>query len=886
MQDNRYLVLDDQDLLVDAVIKDKSERKHPVSNIQNSICKILPEVLKPTRYIGNEINSVRKELFNLPIIRFALAFPDIYEVGMSHLGLKILYGILNSIEDVWAERVFAPWIDMEEKMRSEHIELFSLESFTPLRQFDIIGFSLQYEMCYTNVLNMLELAKIPLMSKDRDDSYPLIIAGGPCAFNPEPIADFIDLFVIGDGEEVILEIIDCYRKNKGKANILRKMAEIEGVYVPSLYPLEEQPDGTLTVKKGVLIKKRVVSDINNVSYLSKYIVPFMKPIHDRAIIEVMRGCSRGCRFCQAGMIYRPVRERSPLIVESLAEDIIKDTGYEELSLSSLSSCDYSAISFVVDSLIDKLGKKHVSISLPSLRTDAFSVDLAKKIESVRKTGLTFAPESATERMQRVINKGISRDQVLSTIKDAFSSGWESVKLYFLLGLPTETDEDIKEIAELVKSALRTAQEFNKRASLNISVSTFVPKAHTPFQWERQITIEEIQQKQKLLLDNIGRNNRINISFNSPELSLMEGIFARGDRRLCRVLYEAHKLGCKLDGWSEHFNFNAWMSAFKKCQVDPYTYIKERKLDQVLPYDHIDTYVTKSFLLSERQKALNAELTPDCRLGKCSNCGICDKGKRVKLSISPRELPATSIAKSFNNRTNFLKASRIRFKFAKKSELRFISHLDVVNAFTRAFRRAEIPIAYSQGFNPHPKISFGSALAVGITSSAEFADIDLETYISPEDFLLQCNRKLPKGLEIIKAKEIPLNTPSLMSQNSFSVYTIFIQGLDCQNIDFESRISSIMHKDSILINRLRGKDKVDKVIDIKPYIANIELLDFSKDSIKLKIMIGDGKVRPEEVVNLIVLGSEYQRSSVKKFFTLDMHKLDFFLENQGQFFSPI
>lgn len=886
MQDNRYLMLDDQDLLVDAVIKDKLEKKHPVSNIQNSIFKILPEVLKPTRYIGNEINSIRKELFNLPIIRFALAFPDVYEVGMSHLGLKILYGILNSIEDVWAERVFAPWIDMEEKMRSEHIELFSLESFTPLRQFDIIGFSLQYEMCYTNVLNMLELAKIPLMSKDRDDSYPLIIAGGPCAFNPEPIADFIDLFVIGDGEEVILEIIDCYRKNKGKANILRKMAEIGGVYVPSLYPLEEQPDGTLTVKKGVLIKKRVVSDINNVSYLSKYIVPFMKPIHDRAIIEVMRGCSRGCRFCQAGIIYRPVRERSPLIVESLAEDIIKDTGYEELSLSSLSSCDYSAISFVVDSLIDKLGKKHVSISLPSLRTDAFSVDLAKKIESVRKTGLTFAPESATERMQRVINKGISRDQVLSTIKDAFSSGWESVKLYFLLGLPSETDEDIKEIAELIKSALRTAQEFNKRASLNISVSTFVPKAHTPFQWERQITIEEIQQKQKLLLDNIGRNNRINISFNSPELSLMEGIFARGDRRLCRVLYEAHKLGCKLDGWSEHFNFNAWMSAFKKCQIDPYTYIKERKLDQVLPYDHIDTYITKSFLLSERQKALNAELTPDCRLGKCSNCGICEKGKRVKLSISPSKLPATSIAKSFNNRTNFLKASRIRFKFAKKSELRFISHLDVINAFTRAFRRAEIPIAYSQGFNPHPKISLGSALAVGITSSAEFADIDLETYISPDDFLLQCNRKLPKGLEIIKAKEIPLNTPSLMSQNSFSVYTIFVQGLDRQNIDFESRISSIMHKDSILINRLRGKDKVDRVIDIKPYIANIELLDFSKDSIKLKIMIGDGKVRPEEIVNLIVLGSEYQRSSVKKFFTLDIHKLDFFLENQGQFFSPI
>ncbi len=831
--------------------------------------------------------SVKKDLSNLPIIRFALAFPDIYEVGMSHLGLKILYGILNSIEDVWAERVFAPWIDMEEKMRSEHLPLFSLESFTPLREFDIIGFSLQYEMCYTNVLNMLELANIPLFSKDRDDSYPLIIAGGPCAFNPEPIADFIDLFVIGDGEEVILEIIDCYRANKGKSNILEKMAQIEGVYVPSLFPLEEQPDGTLTVKKGIKIKKRVIKDINNISHLSKYIVPYMKPIHDRAIIEVMRGCSRGCRFCQAGMIYRPVRERSAEIVENLAENIINDTGYEELSLSSLSSCDYSAINFVVDSLIDKLGEKHVSISLPSLRTDAFSVDLAKKIQSVKKTGLTFAPESASQRMQRVINKGISRDQVLSTISDAFSSGWETVKLYFLLGLPSETDEDIKEIAELVKSALGVAKKLNKRAELNISVSTFVPKAHTPFQWERQITIEEIRQKQNLLLNKIGKNSKINISFNSPELSLMEGVFARGDRRLCRVLYEAHKLGCKLDGWSEHFNFSAWISAFKKCQIDPYDYLKERKIDQVLPYDHIDTYITKNFLLLERNKALNAEITPDCRLGTCSNCGVCRKAKNRILDVEHKK--TAQISTSFNKKDIVSKIYRIRFKFAKKSELRFISHLDMINAFTRAFRRAEIPIAFSQGFNPHPKISFGSALAVGITSSAEFADIDLKNYISPEDFILLVNQKLPKGLEIIKAKEIPANTPSLMSQNSFSVYKISISGLDCRNIDFESRINSIIHKDSILVNRFRDKDKTDKVIDIKPYIRSIELLNSCENSIELKIMIGDGgqsKVRPEEVINLIISGSEIQGSEVKKFFTLDIHKFEFFLENQGQLFSPI
>ena len=923
------------------------DSKSKIKNQKSKILKILPTVSKPTRYLGNEVNAVKKELNNPEQVRFALAFPDIYDVGMSHLGLKILYQILNSRDDVWSERVYAPWIDMEKKMRAKGIPLFTMESASPLRDFDIIGFSLQYEMSYTNVLNMLELAQIPLLATDRVGvdarAYPLIIAGGPCVFNPEPMADFIDLFVIGDGEEVITEIVDCYKahRDRDKKELLGKMAGIEGVYVPSLASVEEQPDGILVVTKYPMdaersinpessmqtpvlrVRKRIVKDLDSAPYPVDYLVPYMRPIHDRAIIEIMRGCSRGCRFCQAGMIYRPVREKASAVVERLADELIKNTGYEELSLSSLSTCDHSSIYEIVHRLSESLGmEKHVSISLPSLRIDAFSIGMAQKLGSTGRTGLTFAPEVATQRMQNVINKYIPRSEVLSTVEDAFSTGWNSLKLYFMIGLPTETEEDVVEIAHLVKEILDVALRINRRASLNVSVSTFVPKAHTPFQWERQSSMDEIQQKQKLLMDKMRSflprsrrsDRRVNVSFHSPQVSYLEGVFARGDRRLGQVLLAAHTLGCKLDGWSESFDFDAWMQAFTQCRIDPDVYQNARRHDQVMPWDHIDACLRKDFLLAERDRAYGSELTPDCRQGVCTECGVRDmldagcwmldaSGTRREGDAARLRVPASPLkAKPSVPASQKHPVTKIRFQFAKREEVKFISHLNLLNTFTRAFRRAGIPIAYSHGFNPHPKISFGSVLPVGTTSECEFADIDFEAYIEPDDFIARTNDQLPPGLEILEAWAVPLKTQSLMAQISMASYIVRVpvgEGF------IPSRIHSILNMDHIWIERsrkaqhslqstakrARHKSKTSSFVDIKPFIRSIRLLEHIGETLELEMMLGEGKegkARPEEVVRLIVDGftqlSLHDQESILS--ATEIRRIGIFIEHQGQLFSPM
>jgi len=933
-----------------------------MENQKSKILEILPTISKPTRYLGDELNSVKKEVTSdASLVRFALAFPDIYDVGMSHLGLKILYQILNSMNDVWAERVYAPWVDMERKMRNSlqgtgirdqsivvtpddyslipvpfsEIPLFSLESASPLRDFDIVGFSLQYEMSYTNVLNMLELAQIPLLASERDGDYPLIIAGGPCAFNPEPMADFIDLFVIGDGEEVITEIVDCYRthRDKDRKKLLSKMADIEGVYVPSSASIEEQPDGTLTVSLAKRVRKRIVENLNIAPYPVDYLVPFMRPIHDRAIIEVMRGCSRGCRFCQAGMIYRPVRERSLAVVKRLAEELVSKTGYEELSLSSLSTCDHGSIYEIVQQLVESPGtKKHVSISLPSLRMDAFSIELAQELGSTGKTGLTFAPEVATERMQRVINKEIRSSEVLSTVESAFSTGWDSLKLYFMIGLPTETEEDVAEIAYLVKEALHVALRANRKANLSVSVSTFVPKAHTPFQWERQLSIDEVQQRQTLLMGGIGRNRRVKVSFHSPQVSYLEGVFARGDRRLGQVLRAAHALGCKLDGWGECFNFDAWMQAFAQCGIDPGVYHKARKHDQTMPWDHIDACLTKDFLLAERDRAYKHELTPDCRWGKCTRCGVCSMLDNPASSI---QSPTHPLTHSPTHPVSSIQhpVSRIRFQFAKREEVKFISHLDLLNTFTRAFRRAEIPVAYSHGFNPHPKISFGSVLPVGTTSEAEFADVDLEStlYAGTDDFIVRVNDQLPPGLELLEAQEIPLKSEPLMAQISLASYIVALDarylildaGIQHLESSIQNQVSKILNMDHIWIERsrkskkqafenprVRGDQGADAPrVDIKPLVKSIRFRGFrplkppgvlggdAPLALEFEMVLGDGKagkVRPEEVIHLILDGlisswadrliSPLAHKPISP--SIEIRKTGSFVECLGQLFSPM
>ncbi|MGB9976110.1 TIGR03960 family B12-binding radical SAM protein [Thermovenabulum sp.] len=614
-------------------------------NLEKTLDRILLRVSKPTRYTGNELNSVKKVEGEFKV-RVALAFPDVYEVGMSHLGLRILYHLLNEREDVFAERVFAPWVDFEEQMRKEKIPLFSLESKTPLKKFDFIGFSLQYEMSYSNILNMLELSGIPIKSRDRKDKDPLIMAGGPCAFNPEPLSDIIDFFVIGEAEEVIHEIIDLYVYSRNKNNFNRmdfllKLAQIEGIYVPSLYEPVYNENGTLKEIKPLYknlpakIKKRVVKDLDKAYYPTKIIVPYMDIVHDRAVLEIFRGCTRGCRFCQAGMIYRPVREKNVKTLHNLAKRIIENTGYEEVSLASLSTSDYSSLRELVEILTDEFRNCAVGLSLPSLRIDSFTIDIAKKIQEIKKTGLTFAPEAGTQRLRNVINKGVTEEDLLCSVRGAFLAGWNNVKLYFMIGLPTETYEDLAGIADLAKGVIREYREIKgntKGVQVTVSTSVFVPKPFTPFQWESQIPLQEVENRQNFLKKNL-KGLGINYNWHDSKLSYLEAVFSRGDRKLGEVLIKAHKKGCKFDGWNELFSFEKWMEAFKEANIDPDFYaLREREEKECFPWEIIDPGIDREFLWEERKKSFRGEVTPDCRFNRCNNCGILKLRKGINCGI--------------------------------------------------------------------------------------------------------------------------------------------------------------------------------------------------------------------------------------------------------------
>lgn len=597
--------------------------------------EILYNVTKPARYIGNELNSINKKPEEV-LIRFAFCFPDIYEVGMSHLGMRILYHMLNDREDTFCERVFAPWTDMEDEMRKRNIRLFGLESKDEITRFDFVGFTLQYEMSYTNIVNMLDLAGIPLRSEHRGNGYPFVICGGPCAYNPEPLWEIADIFVIGEGEEVINEILDYYKKwkqsNKGsRKDFLESIAGIKGVYIPSLYKVSYNEDGTLKDFYPVderypdRIQKRIIKNLNHVYFPEKIIVPYLDIVHDRIMLEVFRGCTRGCRFCQAGMIYRPVREKPKDRILEDAKTLIRSTGYEELSLSSLSICDYSDIEGLVNEVIKEHEKDKVGVSLPSLRIDAFSVDLAKEIQKVRKTGLTFAPEAGSQRMRDVINKGVNEEDLIKSVTSAFESGWSGIKLYFMIGLPGETNEDIQGIAELaykVVDCYYQVPKENRKPGLNVTVSasSFVPKPFTPFQWEPQDTMEALKEKQYFLKSKI-RHRNISYSYHESPVSFLEGVFSRGDRKLSDVLIKAWEKGCKFDGWAEHFRFDLWIDSFNECGIDPSFYAnRKREHDEMLPWDHIDIGVSKGYLISENKRAQSGELTNDCRVG-CTSCGI-------------------------------------------------------------------------------------------------------------------------------------------------------------------------------------------------------------------------------------------------------------------------
>ncbi len=600
--------------------------------IKKEVEKILQFVQKPARYVGGELNSVIKDA-NEVDLRYAFCFPDTYEIGMSHLGMKILYGLVNNRDDAWCERVFAPDNDMEELMRKNNVPLFALESGDYIKDFDIIGFTLQYELSYTNVLNMLDLAGVPIWSKDRTELTPIVCVGGPCACNPEPIADFCDIVFLGDGEESTNEVLDllkeCKKNGSTKHEFLLKAMKIQGVYVPSFYEPSYNSDETLKELKPLYnapakIKKAVVSDMNSVYYPDKFVVPFINIVHDRAVEEIFRGCIRGCRFCQAGFIYRPIREKSVETINRQAKALIDSTGYDEISLCSLSTSDHSRVNEMLSSLIDWTVKDKINLSLPSLRVDNFSDDLVEKLNKVRKSGLTFAPEAGTQRMRDVINKNVTEEEVLRTCNKAFDNGWTTVKLYFMMGLPTETMEDIEGIADLgMKVVEAFAKNQNKQkgtgVQVSISCSSFIPKPFTPFQWEPEDNMKSLKAKQEHLLASIP-TKKIKVSYHETPTSLLEGVLARGDRRLSSVIYDAFLSGCKFDSWGEQFKFDAWMNAFEKHNIDPLFYTqRKREFSELLPWDHLDYGVSRKFLEKENLKAHSNVTTPHCRI-KCSGCG--------------------------------------------------------------------------------------------------------------------------------------------------------------------------------------------------------------------------------------------------------------------------
>ncbi len=593
--------------------------------------RILPTVQKPARYTGGEYNEIKKDLTDVRV-RVAFCFPDTYEIGMSNVGMRILYGIMNNMDGVWCERVFAPWGDMEEAMKMNGLPLWALESQSPVKDFDMIAFTIGYEMCYTNILNMLRLSGVPLYAKERQGLHNIVFAGGVCAYNPEPLAEFIDFFALGEGEDITCEIVSLYDRAKAegwtKDAFLLEVSKIPGIYVPSFYEHSYKEDGTLaaiTPLNGAPAKvtKRIVEDLDAAYFPTRMIVPSTEIVHDRANLEVFRGCIRGCRFCQAGFTCRPVRKKSPEVLYRQAVETMEDSGHNEITLSSLSTSDYRGLKELTDELIPYCESHRINLSVPSLRADNFSVELMQKLQTLRKSGLTFAPEAGTQRLRDVINKNLTEDEILSSCANAFSGGWNNVKLYFMLGLPTETDEDVLGIAELVYKVIKTWQEnaSNKKRGLRVHVATayFVPKPHTPFQWEKQITPEEYLRRCRLLKSHF-YSKYVEYNYHTPDISRLESVTARGDRRLGPVLVKAMENGAKLDGWDEYFDYSAWMNAFEECGVDPEYYtVRGFEEDELLPWDTVDVGISKKFLLRERKRAYEGVVTPDCREG-CAGCG--------------------------------------------------------------------------------------------------------------------------------------------------------------------------------------------------------------------------------------------------------------------------
>lgn len=809
-------------------------------------------VEKPARYMGGEMGSVRKTAAEL---RIALAFPDVYEVGMSHLGLRVLYQILNSVEGIAAERVFAPWPDMERQMKADGDRLATLETATPLADCDLVGFTLQYELSYTNILSMLRLAAIPLLAAERNASHPLIIAGGPCAYNPEPLAPFFDAVLLGDGEEAILEVagavLESKRLGEDRAAQLERLAAIEGMYIPAFFEPSYNDDGTVSkiipVKpEQARVRRRFLSNLDEAPYPTEPVVPFMKTVHDRVAVEIARGCTRGCRFCQAGYIYRPLRERSPETILSHVQKSLRATGYDEISLLSLSTGDYSCISPLISEMMSRYAHNRIAVSLPSLRVGTLTEGLIEDIKKVRKTGFTLAPEAGSERMRRVINKGITEEDLLETAFNVYQAGWRTIKLYFMIGLPGETVEDVTQIAALARQVKNQGKLSGNPGEVNVAVSTFVPKAHTPFQWEPQISTDEVLDRQYQLHTEL-KQRKLRFKWQDAPLSFLEGVFARGDRRLAAVLIQAVDLGCRFDGWREHFSQERWQQAFQKCGVLPEWYLRRRETSEILPWDHLDCGVTRDFLLAERENALKEAATPDCRFGRCSACGVCDFTSVTNKLSTDATISAETASEAADEN-----AVRVRLRFSKTDAMRYLSHLELLTVFTRAVSRGEVPILFSQGFHPHPRFSFATATSVGVESTAEYMDMVVAAGMGADEIKYRLNEALPAGIAIMEAALIDVKTPALSTLIEATRYRITFDSLWSEKLP--DLCVQFMAHDSFVIQRTKKKGEV-QTVDLR---KEVSLLSASGSA--LDLVAGRGK--PLEFARAISGNPELQSDDVR------------------------